>query len=86
MLVAVIDSNEIQALSDEYPDELRSASHVCRKRERVLERADSLLKLSITVVHPDRSAAPFDLVWLTWSWMDGHDTETLLSLRGGRTP
>ena len=30
VLVADIDRNELQALSDEYPDELRSASHACR--------------------------------------------------------
>ena len=29
-LVAAIDSNKYQALSDAYPDELRSASHACR--------------------------------------------------------
>ena len=31
VLVADIETNELQALSDEYPDELRSASHACRK-------------------------------------------------------
>ena len=55
-LVAAIASNESQALSDAYPDELRSASHACRnalddndtkfkciiRRERVLERASAL--------------------------------------------
>ena len=56
-LVAAIDSNEFQAMSDAYPDELRSASHACRnrsqrqrhiilqinnRRERVLERASAL--------------------------------------------
>ena len=34
VLVADIDRNELQALSDEYPDELRSASHACRKCSR----------------------------------------------------
>ena len=56
VLVADIETNELQALSDEYPDELRSASHACRnalddndtslqinfRRERVLERASAL--------------------------------------------
>ena len=32
--------------------------------------------------HAQRSAPPIDLVWLTWSWMTVHDTETLALVNG----
>ena len=68
VLVAAINSNELQALSDEYPDELWSASLACRKAlsTTATPRMHTCSPLQLTVaIHLEWTATLFDPVWLT---------------------
>ena len=98
-LVAAIDSNKYQALSDAYPDELRSASHACRnalddndtslqiflRRERVLERASALSSCPLLSIRKAQLLRSTPFGSRDHGWM--HTIrKTVLSLRDGRTP
>ena len=94
-LVAAIDSNKYQALSDAHPDELRSASHACRnalddndtnlqiifRRERVLERASALSSCPLLSIRKAQllRSTPFGSRYRGWMQ---HDTRNLGGVTG----